>query len=458
MVNRIFVFILLLFPLGSTAQKIHGSVFSAGGDLLPYSSITVKGTSIGASANNKAKFSFSLSQGTYTIICQHVGYSMEQRIVKIEKEDQELIFILKVQKLEMKEVMVKKEGEDPAYSIIRQAIKKREYYNKQVNGFFCDLYEKDIIKLRSLPNKILGKRVPDEDRREMGLDSSGKGIIYLGESIAKIYLQQPDKFKMDVISSRVSGSGSFGFAFPTFISLYKSNVKIFTERFNPRGFISPIADGAIGFYKFHYLGTFYEDGKEIHSIQLSPRRNYEPLFSGIINITEGDWRIHSFDLMLTKSSQLEILDSLQVTQIHVPVDNDVWRVKNQLIHFNFKQFGIDALGNFVNVYTGYKVNPVFPKGIFDRVIIRYDTAVNKRPKTYWDSIRPVPLETEEKRDYHVKDSLYQNERDSIWSRRNIDSANHQQGPLHPEKVFWQGIYRPQVFLLILPMQSLNRRF
>lgn len=435
--------LLFFFSAASTAsaQKISGTVFNDKGDLLPYSSVTIKGTSVGASANNKAKFSFSVLPGTYTVICQHIGFTRQEKTVTVTKQDEEITFILTEQKLDLKEVVVKSGGEDPAYAIIRNAIKKREFYNKQVNAFECDLYTKDIMKLRSLPDRIFGQKVPTDDRKDMGLDSSGKGIIYLSESVAKVHTQQPDKFKMEVLSSRVSGSGGFGFTFPTFISLYNSNVKLFTEKFNPRGFVSPIADGAIGFYKFKFLGSFFEDGKEINTIRVTPRRSYEPLFSGVIYITDGDWRIHSFDLTLTKTSQLEIIDTLQITQIHVPVNNEVWRVKNQLLHFNFKQFGIDAIGNFVNVYSNYNVNPGFTKKYFDNIIIKYDTAVNKKPKEYWDTIRPVPLEPEEKKDYQVKDSIYNAQKDSVLSKRSVDSLNKKQGKLKPFDVFWKGINR-----------------
>ncbi|MBK7885325.1 MAG: hypothetical protein IPJ81_17230 [Chitinophagaceae bacterium] len=246
---------------------------------------------------------------------------------------------------------------------------------------------------------------------------------------------------MEVNSSRVSGSGGFGFTFPTFISLYNNNVTIFTERFNPRGFISPIADGALNFYKYKYLGSFWEDGKEINSIQVTPRRTYEPLFTGIINITEGDWRIHSFDLFLTKTAQLELLDTLGINQLHTPVNNDVWQVKNQVLYFNFKQFKIDAVGNFVNVYTNYTVNKGFPKKFFDKIVIKYDTAVNKRTAAYWDTVRPMPLEPEERKDYAIKDSIYQIEKDSVLSQKSIDSLNKKQGKLKPLEIFWQGIDR-----------------
>jgi Family of unknown function (DUF5686)/CarboxypepD_reg-like domain len=436
------LFLVSIFFIANTssAQKIYGTVFSNKGDLLPYASVTIKGTSIGTSANNKAKFSFSVAPGTYTVVCQHIGYQTQEKSITIKKDDAEITFVIAEQQLDMTEVIVKS-GEDPAYEIIKQAIKKRSFYNDEVRGFECGLYTKDMMKLRKLPKKILGRKIAEEDVKDMGLDSSRKGIIYLAESVAKVYVQQPDKFKMEVISSRVSGSDGFGFTFPTFISFYQNNISVFLDRLNPRGFVSPIADAALSMYRFKYLGSFYEDGKEINSIQVIPRRTYEPVFSGTINITDGDWRIHSLDLVLTKTSQLEIVDSLHIIQLHIPVGNNIWRVKNQRINFTFKQFGIDAVGNFVSVYSDYKINPAFAKNRFDKVIVKYDTASNKKPVEYWDTIRPMPLEVEERMDYQVKDSLFLVNKDSIQSQASVDSMNKKQGKLKLYEVFWKGLNR-----------------
>jgi hypothetical protein len=423
-----------------TAQKITGTVFSESGDLLPYSSITIKGSSHGTSANNKANFSLTLAPGNYTLVCQHVGYAATEKNIDV-KGDMEVSFILKDQKLTMSEVVVKTGAEDPAYEIIRQAIKKREYYRKQVNAFTCELYSKDQMKLKNLPTKILGQKIKDEDRKDMHLDSAGQGIIYLSESISRVNQQLPDKLKLEVKSSRVSGSDNFGFTFPTFISFYVNNVTVFLSQFNPRGFVSPIADNAIYYYKFKFLGTFWENGQAINSIKVIPRRNYEPLFSGTINITDGDWRIHSLDLKLDKNAQLEIMDTLHINQIHVPVTNDVWRIKSQVLSFDFNQFGIRIDGAFLNVYSDYNIDPKFDKKFFDRVIIKYDTGVNKKSVAYWDSVRPVPLEREEMKDYHFKDSLFKAERDSGYTKATIDSLRKQQGGLKPWQVFWSGIRR-----------------
>ena len=440
-IKQLVFFFLLFVSFNVSSQTIHGTVFDKQGTILPFSSVLIKGTTQGVTANNQGQFHIHLSPGNYTLVCQHVGYAKQEQIITVDENDVQVVFNLSLQTLHLREVIVKSSDEDPAYEIIREAIKKRPYYNKQVNAFECEAYIKGLVKLRNLPDKILGKKIPETDRKEMRLDSTGKGIIFLSESITKVAMQQPDKMKLEVISGRQSGSNGFGFNFPTFISLYENNVSMFTSRINPRGFISPIADNALSHYRYKYLGSFFEDGKEINSIHVIPKSLYEPLFSGIINITEGDWRIHSCDLLLTKTSALELLDTLRLTQIFVPVNNDIWRVKNQLVYFNFNQFGVDAVGNFVNVYSKYDLDPKFPKNYFNRVVIKYDTSVNKKTKEYWDSIRPVPLEPEEAKDYKIKDSIYQYEKDSVLGKQNIDSLKKQQGPVKFKQILWTGIDR-----------------
>ena len=427
----------LVAGMPSISQSIHGTVFNEQGDLLPFASILIKGTSQGVNANSEGRFSLRVKPGTYTVVCQHVGYERQERTLSV-KEDEEIIFILALQRYELREVIVKAGDEDPAYEIIRNAIRKRPFYNSQVNAFTCEAYIKGLVKLRNLPSRILGQKVPEEDIKQMRLDSSGKGIIFLSESVTEV-ARQDGKMKLHVVSGRQSGSNGFGFNFPTFINLYENNVSVFTSRFNPRGFVSPIADNALQYYRYKFLGSFFEDGKEINSIRVTPRRPYQPAFSGIINITEGEWRIHSCDLLLTKTAQLELLDTLRLTQLHLAVDAEVWRVKNQHIHFNFRQLGIDAIGDFVNVYSKYDLHPSFPKKYFDNVIIRYDTSVIKS-REYWDSTRPIPLEPEEIKDYDVKDSI-QHYEDSLRALRNIDSLKKLQGPLKLKQILWNGVDR-----------------
>lgn len=433
--------IFLFFAIGAKAGRVTGTVKGEKGEILPYASILVKGTTIGTTTNNQGSYFLDLDPGNYTIICQYVGYSRIEKTVTVANVPAILNFELAIQQTSMKEVVVRANAEDPAYEIIRNAIRKRKDYLAPLDSFTCEAYIKTLIKTRKLPKKIMGQKIEESDRKDMGVDSAGKGIIYLSESLTKIAFQKPNKVKLEVLSGRESGGGGYGFNFPTFINFYNNNVNVLTQQLNPRGFISPIADGALAYYRYKYLGSFWEDGREINQIQVIARRNYEPLFNGTINITEGDWRIHSLELTLTKQSQLEILDTMRIKQIHIPVTKDAWQTKDQVVYFTFNVFGIDAVGNFLNVYNKYDNNPAFKKKYFNNVVVKYDTTVNKKSKAYWDSIRPVQLEPEEMKDYKIKDSMMAYRRDSLWTPQYIDSMRRKQGKVTVKKVLLSGFTR-----------------
>jgi hypothetical protein len=452
--KKLFLISVLCLVLSQVyATRISGTVTDDKGNVLAYASIQVKGANSGVTANNAGNYFLDLSPGAYTLICQYVGYGRQEKEITVGRESRTLDFRLSLQQLSMAEVVVRPGGEDPAYEIIRHAIKKRKEYEEPLDSFTCEAYIKTLIRTRGLPKRILGQKIEDKDKKEMGVDSAGKGIIFLSESLTKVAFKRPGKVKLEVLSGRQSGANGYGFSVPTFINFYKNNVSVLSDRLNPRGFISPISDAALNYYHYKYLGSFFEDGKEINKIQVIPRRKFEPLFSGTIDIVDGEWRIYSLDLLLLRQSQLEILDTLQIRQIHAPVtdtangiratgrSSDVWQVKDQVVYFTFNILGLDAVGNFLNVYNNYDIVPQFRKKFFNNVLVQYDTAGNKKTKAYWDSIRPVPLEPEERTNYIIRDSIYQNSRDSAGSRRNRDSLLKKQGHIKLLQVISSGLNR-----------------
>src|SRR5678810_906990 len=110
---RVIVFFLFSLPwLSSQGHKIFGTVYNDKVDLLTYSSVTIKGTTIGASANNRARFSINIAPGKYTVVCQHIGYATKEKEVVVNTEDVEVSFVLTEQKIVIKEVIVKSDAED----------------------------------------------------------------------------------------------------------------------------------------------------------------------------------------------------------------------------------------------------------------------------------------------------------------------------------------------------------
>ena len=393
------ILVLLFLSLVAFSQKIKGVVTDNSGKILPFASVFIKENNKGTNANSEGKYSLKLDPGQYLLVCQYVGYKKEERKISVGTDDIELNFILTVQEMTLQEVVVKN-GEDPAYQIIRNAIKKRTYYEKQLDKFQCEVYTKGQLRLRGFPNKFFGQKVDFEDG-----DTSKQKMLYLSETVSTYSVDKPKNEKIEVISSKVSGqSDGFGLSAPRFRSFYANNVS-FGENLNPRGFVSPIAENALNYYRYKLEGAYFEDGKEIAHIKVIPKRTYEPLFSGYIDIVADDWRIHSVQLFLTKASQMEVIDTLRVEQLYRPLNKEVWYISSQVIYPAVKFLGFDAWGSFVNIYSNFTVEPVFDKKTFDNTILKYTDSSNKKTAAYWEKARPVPLMADEVKDYKRKDSL-----------------------------------------------------
>ena len=408
----------------SYGASVSGIVKNTKGEVLPFSSILIKKSTIGTTANNQGFYSVQLAPGKYELICQHVGYKSVEKEVTVQGDDIILNFELEEQEYNMAAIVIKPGGEDAAYEIIRNAIKKREQHLKEIKEFQCEVYIKGQLQLRDYPKRFMGTAVDFEDG-----DSSKKKMLFLSETLAKYAVQQPDKSKIEVLSTRVSGnSDGFGFASPQIISFYENTVQL-GRSLNPRGFVSPISANALSYYKYKFEGTFFENGVQISHIKVIPRRTYEPLFYGYINIVENEWRIHSVQLQLLKASQMQLLDTLKIDQIHVPAGN-VWVIKQQVLYPAGKIFSFDFYGSFVQVYDKFNLKPKFSKNFFNNTVLKVYDSANKKTRDYWDTIRPLPLLEEEVKDYKKKDSLEQVRKDPKY----LDSLDRRANKLSVSKI------------------------
>lgn len=415
----------LLSIIKASAGNVIGRITDNNKQPLAFTSITVKGTTIGTSANSLGEYTLSLDEGTYTLIAQHVGYKSAELKVVAVKGNVRADFELHEQQYNLGNVIVKN-GEDPAYEIIRNAIKKRSFYEREIKKFETEVYIKGQLKLRDYPKRFFGKPIDFEDG-----DTSKKKMIFLSETVAKYSVDEPHK-KVEVILTKVSGqSNGLGFSNPQIISFYENNISM--PELNPRGFISPISNNALNYYKYHFEGTFFENNQMINRIKVTPKRTYEPLFNGYINIIENEWRIHSVQLSLYKENQMQIADTLTIEQLYVPVGN-AWVIKQQTIYPTIKLFGFDIYGSFVQVYDKFNLNPKFTKNYFGNTVLKVYDSANKKPITYWDSIRPVPLLTEEQLDYKKKDSLEQRRHDPHY----MDSLSKKRNKINVAQIITTG--------------------
>jgi hypothetical protein len=386
--------------LSGRGAVLSGRVTDAKGEALPFVNVFIKGTTKGTTTNKDGYYTLELAPGPYEVSYKMIGYKLHTE--KVSMTDQKLaINVMLYEESFMLDSIVIGDGEDPAYRVIRAAIKKRKYYLEQVDKYSCDVYIKGLQRIIKHPKKIMGMEIDPE-----GEIDTTTGIIYLSESVSKFNFKQAHNIKEEMISSKVSGDNkafSYNRASDMMFNFYENLIEV--DGLSERGFVSPISNNALFFYKYKMIGAFYENGELINKIEVLPKRKNDPVFHGYIYIIEKSWRIHSTELYLTKDAQIDFVDTLLINQVFLPVDKDTWMVFQNKFVFNFGVLGIKGAGVYVGVNANYNMNPDFPKKFFNGEEMKVNDDANKKDSAYWKDTRPVPLTKEEESDYHKRDSL-----------------------------------------------------
>ena len=161
---------------------VKGVTKSETGTVLPFSTVYIKGTTIGTTSNASGNYFLKTPAGNHVIVAQHVGYKVTEQQVNIgEGKTTRLDFLLPEQALQLRTVVVTAGDEDPAYRVIREAMGKRKFYENEINAFKADAYLKGLFRLDKRPEQILGQKITVDT-----------GIVYLSESVSHFSFERPD--------------------------------------------------------------------------------------------------------------------------------------------------------------------------------------------------------------------------------------------------------------------------
>ena len=421
LILTLFLFTLSGFSAFCQQVTLSGKITDAHNKPIPFSSVYVKNTTIGTSANSDGEYTLQLKPGTYEVRYGSVGYKQENRVVQLTA-DKQVNIALQTESYQLTDVAISATGENPAYAIIRKAIKKRKQHLEEVKAYNCDVYIKGVQKLLAAPKKFIGIDI-QKATSEAGLDSNRRGIIYLSESQSKYSFEQPDRVHEEMISSKVSGSNrafSYNRASDMEINFYK-NIQIL-EGLSNRPVISPIADNALFYYKYKLVGKTVENGEKIDKIRVIPKRGYDACFQGDIYILEDSWRIYGLNLFITKAQNINFVDTLRFSEQFFPVGKTAWMPSSIKFEFVGGIFSFKFGGYYISVYKNYDINPVFTKNEFNEVL-RITKDTNKKDSVFWENERPVPLTDEEKTDYKNK-AVLARKRESKPYLDSLDKVNN----------------------------------
>ncbi|CAL2089620.1 DUF5686 and carboxypeptidase regulatory-like domain-containing protein [Tenacibaculum sp. 190524A05c] len=403
-ITTLFCLFLISTLCSSITAQIKGKVVDKNNQPLPFVSVYLQNSLSGTTTNDNGLYILETKKtGKQTVVFQFLGFKTLKKEIQIDSFPFELNVKLSEEEVQLEEVTVNS-NENPANGIIRKVIANKEKNTDKSGQYTSDFYSRGLFKIKNAPKKILGQEIGDLGG---GLDSTRSGIIYLSETVSKIWFQKrPKNFKEVIVASKVSGQDngiSFNRAQDVNFNLYKNLVPVADANI-----FSPISNYTFSYYKFKLEGTFYDkNGKLISKIKLIPRRENDRVFGGYIYVVEDDWAIYGADLTINgEQINNPAIDVLHIKQnYNYEPNSGVWALILQTIDFKVGLFGFNINGRFSASYSNYNFKPTFSEDTFGKEILSFEDNATKKDSVYWNDLRSVPLTLEEKRDYVIKDSI-----------------------------------------------------
>ena len=399
---------------------VKGKITDMKNNPLSFVSVYLDNTVTGTTSNDNGDYILDLiRKGKYTIVFQFLGFKTVKKEVEISSFPFYLNVKLEEESVQLSEISISTK-DNPANRIIRNVIANKDKNTDKFANYTAKFYSRGLYRIKDAPKKFLGQTLGDFGG---GLDSTRSGIIYLSETISDIKFQKkPKNFKENIIASKVSGQDngiSFNRAEDANINFYENSVEF------GNNLVSPLSTNAFSYYKFKLEGTFYDkNGRLINKIKILPKRKNDPVFNGSLYIVEDDWALYGADVSVTGAQvNIPVVDVLKLKQNYNYSDkNDAWVLISQSIDFRVNALGFKFDGRFSSAFSNYDFIPNFNEKTFTNEVLTFEKEATEKDSSYWITLRPVPLTTEEVKDYEVKDSLKVVRK----SKKYLDSVNKKQ--------------------------------
>ncbi|MEI7597504.1 MAG: DUF5686 family protein [Bacteroidota bacterium] len=395
-------FILKSLNIKEDYARVNGRVYDENGSPFMFCNVMVVGTTNGTVTNDEGTFSLDIKTGQ-ALKLEFSSMGFEKKTISIDPDKFSGLIEVKMKSsnLLLNEVVISSKAKDPAYAIIKSAIKAKKGREKLLESYQNEIYIKNTTRLNKIPKKL-----PKFLSKAELPDSNDIGLMSLSESVAKFYFKKPDKCKEEMLASKQSGTQngfSWNRASDVMFDFYDNYIEL--TYYSARPFLSPIASTALLSYDYKKVGTFKENNRTVNKIKVMPKRKGDPLFQGYVNIVDSTWDIHSVELFLTQDAQIEFVDTLWMSQEYVMVDNTIRMPLKVVLKSYIQIFGFSATDLSVGSFSSYKINEKYPKKFFTNELFKIQDNANKKDSIYWTENRGALLTDEESKYYYKADSI-----------------------------------------------------
>ncbi|WP_018620656.1 DUF5686 and carboxypeptidase-like regulatory domain-containing protein [Spirosoma luteum] len=420
--NKVLTGLLLVGFYSSMAQTsylISGRVTDAAtGEGVPFASIAVQGKSLGTTSDVDGRYSLRLEQRADSIQVFSLGYRpMSYPIAALATQVIDAGLAATATKLQ--EVKVYAKGGDPAYRIMREAVRRSDQFNPaQLSAYQYESYTKIEGYINNFARKRKNNRPPGPVNRLLGklpaiTDASGQSAIpvFISETFSTFYHRiNPEKVKEHILKTHVTGVGVSdgglisqltGASFQQY-NFYRNSLQILNKDIP-----SPLGNAWETIYTFHLKDTVSLYNGVCYEIEFSPKRVTELAFTGTVWVDTLRMALAQVDVHIDKRANINFVESLHLEQdwetsasgLRFPTQTQLTIDTDQPTP-NSPGVLIRLLTNAANI-TENRPNEV---GFYDPSIELSD-GYREADSAFWNRVRPMSLSATEFRAMRVVDSV-----------------------------------------------------
>lgn len=424
---RLFVYTIVLFclalitvPASVLAQitKITGTIIdNSTREPIPFANIYFKGTTIGATSDDKGFYSITTTTPGDSLTVTVIGYHLLSVQVK-KGVTQKIDLSLIPMNIELSEFVVVPDEE--LIQLMMNWIRKNKKKNSKENidYYQCEVYSKVQADVNNIDSTFMQRKIfrPFDfvwDYLDTA-DINGKAYlpILISETMSDVfYRKSPQTLKEIIKANKISGVENEGVT--QYLGSMYQNVNIYDNFIFllDKNFIGPLASFGDMYYNYSITDSVWMNDHMTIEVVFEPKRQHELTFSGTFWVQDSSWAIRKVVMRVSESANLNFVSDLVIAQEYDLVDKKHWMVVRDFMmaDFNPLENRETTFGLFIrrtSTFRNYIIDEPVDQKIYntpETVIVEKDAA--EKDDSFWENNRHEALTSQEETIYAMVDTI-----------------------------------------------------
>lgn len=394
------------------------------GKIIPGTGIRIAGTNRGTYTSSKGLFRLYVSSGD-TLLVKSIGYAPVKSVVK--RNEMHVFELIPVPVIKGN---VDVTAEITVEQIIERAVNKRDENLLKLKTFTGDLYSKLVMEFGgSLLSAGSGEDGSFSLSTSVGLggkEASDSKRFIIMETFSNVQKDYEKKISETTITKRRQTanvpSDQNLMAITDFVSFYDDEMDFLKTKMP-----SPVGAYGLSSYNYTLKERINQDDRYIYVIDVQPKSELYPGFTGEVRIVEGSYNIIEIDLKPSSTTAIPFFENITVKQKYSESEEKIWypaflditaKVKVEVVK---GLLDFDADVKATSIFSDAKLNTALSDSIYtrNRRSLTVSSLADKKDTVFWQNNSLRELSEKETEIYARVDSAVKSDSIEPYMEENI---------------------------------------